>query len=283
MAGTKISELPSAIVPLTGAELVPIVQSTSTKKTPISNLILDLNDIIFSDSYIVDTGAVNLISLNFPSNVVISGLSDGVSLRFKPAYSNTGSVTLQIKSNGVNVDTSYPVVDSYGNALISGQLDTNLIYQIVFNGTNWIVIGLTPVAELLPSYAGNSLKTLRVNSGATNVEWAETDLGLKQITVTSAYTLVLADANKQVYHPGTDTTARTITIPANSSVAFPIGTTVTFINEALAGDLTVAITSDTLQQIQSASSAPFTINANSIATAVKITSTKWVINGVGFA
>ena len=33
----------------------------------------------------------------------------------------------------------------------------------------------------------------------------------------AAYTLVLADAQKHIYHPGSDNNARTFTIPANSS------------------------------------------------------------------
>lgn len=283
MSGTKISDLPSALLPLTGSELVPIVQSTSTKKTPISNLILDLNNILFSNSYVVDTGTANSVILNFPESTVITSLSAGVFLKFKLAYANTGAVTLQVKSNGTNVSTAYPVVDSYGNALTSGQLKSNVIYCVVFSGTNWFVIGLSSASELLPSYTGNALKTLRVNSAGTNIEWATTDTSLAQVVVSSDYTLVLSDANKQLFHPSSDTTSRTITIPSNASVPFAIGTTITIINEASAGSLVIGITSDTLQRIQSGSSAPFTLNANGMATAVKITSTKWVINGVGFA
>jgi hypothetical protein len=259
------------------------VQSTSTKKTPVSNLILDLNSILFSNSYVVDTGSVNSVVLNFPASTVITSLSAGVFLKFKLAYQNTGAVTLQVKSNGTNVDAAYPVVNSYGNALISGQIKSNLIYCVVFSGTNWIVVGLSPAAEILPSYTGNALKTLRVNSSATGIEWATTDTSLAQVVVSSNYTLVLSDANKQIFHPSSDTTSRNITIPSNASVPFPIGTTITIINESSAGSLVIGITSDTLQRIQSASSAPFTLSANGMATAVKVTATKWVINGVGFA
>lgn len=43
------------------------------------------------------------------------------------------------------------------------------------------------------------------------------------------YTLVLGDAGKQIYSANTG--AQTITIPTNASVAFPIGTTITIVNE----------------------------------------------------
>ncbi len=56
-------------------------------------------------------------------------------------------------------------------------------------------------------------------------------LGILQNSQSSGYTLALTDAGKSIYHPSTDTTARAWVIPANGSVAFPIGTTVTFIND----------------------------------------------------
>ena len=39
MANVKISELPAASLPLTGAELVPITQTGATKKVTVGNLI----------------------------------------------------------------------------------------------------------------------------------------------------------------------------------------------------------------------------------------------------
>ena len=56
---------------------------------------------------------------------------------------------------------------------------------------------------------------------------------IPQNSRSAAYTLVLGDSGYQIFHPSADTTARTWTIPANSSVAFPIGTAVTFINHRL--------------------------------------------------
>jgi hypothetical protein len=43
----------------------------------------------------------------------------------------------------------------------------------------------------------------------------------------AAYTLVLADSGKTILHPVADDNARTFTIPANSSVAYAVGTVVT--------------------------------------------------------
>jgi len=109
-----------------------------------------------------------------------------------------------------------------------------------------------------------------------------TEAGFKevpQISKSEDYTLVLTDSGKHIYHPSSDDNARTFTIPANSSVAFPVGTAVTFINGI--NTLTIAITTDTLTLANSTDTGSMEIAANGIATAIKVTSTSWLISGVG--
>lgn len=105
--------------------------------------------------------------------------------------------------------------------------------------------------------------------------------GIPQNSQSTAYTLVLADANKHLLHPSADTTARIFTIPANSSVAFPIGTAVTFVNQNAAGIITIAITTDTMRLAGAGTTGSRSLAANGIATAIKITSTEWLISGTG--
>ena len=104
---------------------------------------------------------------------------------------------------------------------------------------------------------------------------------IPQNSKSAAYTLVLADAGKHILHPSADTTARIFTIPANASVAFPIGTAVTFVNQASGGVITIAITTDTMRLAGAGTTGSRTLAANGIATAVKLTSTEWIISGVG--
>jgi hypothetical protein len=106
-------------------------------------------------------------------------------------------------------------------------------------------------------------------------------LNIPQNSQSAAYTLVLGDAGKNIYHPGADTTARIWTIPANSSVAFPIGTAVTFINDTSGGSITISITTDTLVLAGAGTTGSRTLAANGMATAIKMTSTRWMINGAG--
>lgn len=108
--------------------------------------------------------------------------------------------------------------------------------------------------------------------------------GIPQNSQSADYTLVAADAGKHIYHPAADTTARTWTIPANGSVAFQIGTAITFDNDYGAGAITISITTDTLVLVGSAgSTGSRTLASGGQATAVKVTSTRWRISGTGLS
>jgi hypothetical protein len=103
---------------------------------------------------------------------------------------------------------------------------------------------------------------------------------IPQNSQSAAYTLVLADSGKHIFHPVGDNNARTFTIPANSSVAYPIGTAITFINMAVA-NVTIDITSDTLVLSPAGTTGSRTLATNGSATCIKITSTEWLISGSG--
>lgn len=124
--------------------------------------------------------------------------------------------------------------------------------------------------------------TFTVNGGAKlNITRNGYQNRVEQVSVSAAITFEGNHANKHIYHPSADTTARTWTIPANSSVPYPIGTTLTFVNDNGAGALTIAINTDTLWLAGAGTTGSRTLAANGVATAVKITSTSWQINGSG--
>ena len=97
----------------------------------------------------------------------------------------------------------------------------------------------------------------------------------------TAYTLVLTDRGKIILHPSADTTARTFTVPANGSVAFGVGTCITIVNQNSAGVVTIAITTDTMRLAGAGTTGSRTLAANGVATLIKLTSTEWIISGVG--
>lgn len=133
---------------------------------------------------------------------------------------------------------------------------------------------------------GTQTLTNKTISGANNTVTVDGTVAvgfrtIPQNSQSAAYTLVLADSGKHILHPSADTTARTFTIPANSSVAYAVGTAITFINQNGAGVVTIAITSDTMRLAGAGTTGSRTLAANGVATAIKITSTEWIISGTG--
>lgn len=148
------------------------------------------------------------------------------------------------------------------------------------------VLGFATGATGDVTTTGTQTLTNKTISGASNTLTVDgTDaVGFRNVPVNSqsaAYTLVLADSGKVILHPSADTTARTFTIPANSSVAYPIGTAITFINQNGAGVVTIAITTDTMRLSPAGTTGSRTLAANGSATCIKITSTEWIISGSG--
>lgn len=124
--------------------------------------------------------------------------------------------------------------------------------------------------------------TFLTNGGAKcNVRRLGFDNGVQVITASSAITFTGVYANKTILHPSADTTARIWTIPANASVPYPVGTCLTFVNQAAAGVLTIAINTDVLRLAGAGTTGSRQLAASGMATAIKITTGEWVINGAG--
>jgi hypothetical protein len=95
----------------------------------------------------------------------------------------------------------------------------------------------------------------------------------------AAYETVLADSGKTILHPVADDNARTFTIPANSSVAYPVGTVISFVN--LQNTVTIAITTDTMYLANDGDTGNRTLAEYGMASAMKVASTTWIISGSG--
>jgi len=126
--------------------------------------------------------------------------------------------------------------------------------------------------------ASNARTTLGLGSAA--VESLATVQAVAQNSQSAAYTTVLGDAGKHIYHPAADNNARTFTIDSNANVAYPIGTAITFVNRI--NTVTIAITLDTLTDTDG-NTGSRTLAANGIATALKVETTEWVISGSGLS
>jgi hypothetical protein len=104
-------------------------------------------------------------------------------------------------------------------------------------------------------------------------------LAVPQNIQASNYAPVLADSGKHIYH-ASGAAGATWTIPANSTVAYPIGTTLTFVNDS-ANNIAINITTDTLVWSPGTTTGFRTLGIGGIATALKVTATRWLISGTG--
>lgn len=125
------------------------------------------------------------------------------------------------------------------------------------------------------------------NGGATVADYggALQTVGFRNIpqNIQAAnYQCVLADSGKHIYHASGAGAGDTYTIPANGTVAFPIGTAITFVNDD-SNAVSIAITTDTLALAGSALTGTRTLAATGVATALKVTATRWIISGTGLS
>jgi hypothetical protein len=104
--------------------------------------------------------------------------------------------------------------------------------------------------------------------------------GVPQNAQTGNYTIVAADAGKHIYHATGAGAGDTYTLPANASVAFEVGTAITFVNLAT-DSVSIAITTDTMYLAGTGTTGTRTLAQYGVATALKIDTTTWIISGGG--
>jgi hypothetical protein len=188
-----------------------------------------------------------------------------------------GRLVFSTTADGASSPTERMRINSAGNVLVGGTAargtTVGAAHLDLFNGT--APAGTLTNGVSLYSDSGD-LKFMNAAGDAFDVGYRN----IPQNSQSANYTLVLGDSGDHIFHPSSDNNARTFTIPANSSVAFPIGTAVTFINMAIA-NVTIAITTDTLTLSPAGTTGSRTLARYGSATAIKITATEWLISGSG--
>ena len=190
---------------------------------------------------------------------------------------NTAGDTLVCDITGATVTLVYTGA-SYGwnvSAQVGGNGGTAVTLTGTQTLTNKTLTAPTLTAPVLGTPSSGTLSSCTVD-GTDEVGFKN----IPQNSQSAAYTLVLADAGKHIFHPSTDANARTYTIPANSSVAYPVGTAITFINMT-SQVVTIAITTDTMYLSSAGTTGSRSLAQYGSATAIKMTSTTWLISGSG--
>jgi WD40 repeat protein len=179
----------------------------------------------------------------------------------------TGATTLTgvVKGNGTSAMTAGTVTVAEGGTGVT-TLTANAV--LVGNGTS-------AVSSVAPGTLGNILTSN--GTSWTSAAAPSSVVQYPQNIQAGNYTLVLGDAGKQIFHPASDTATSTYTIPANASVAFPIGTVVLFTAENGGILVNVSITSDTLV-FGNGSTGSINVQPNNTLMCIKVTATKWMAN-----
>ncbi len=262
----------------TGNELLPASQLSTTVTYTATTLSAQASDNSINDS------AAQFVAEGFAvgDSVKVDGFT-GNAANNKTARTITAITTAKMTFGGSDGDDI--VDDAAGESVtitkwapvrLSAQdiADLSAIDGLTATTDNLIVGVASAWASRTPAQASATLQ----GDGLT-VDLAGYR-GIPQNSQSAAYTLVAADAGKHILHPSSDANARTFTIPANGSVAFPVGTTITFVNQT-SEVVSIAITTDTLTLANSTTTGTRSLARNGVATALKVASTSWIISGAG--
>ena len=179
--------------------------------------------------------------------------------------------TMWVYNDGVNVISAISYAPFIGaldfasvNAVVGTLVATNL------NATTAVLTNLTST-----NATTTNLTATTVLDAGTIGAAAPGFRGLPQNSQTATYTLALTDAGKHI-----SITTGGVVIPANGSVAFPVGTAVVIFNNSSSSQ-TISITTDTMYLAGTANTGTRTLAQRGLATCVKVASTAWVISGTG--
>ena len=226
-----------------------VIWNSNTGTSVSSDFSINDNFGIYSNNYI-DIGINGSNWSN--SQWTINGPSDG--------YVYTGNTNLGIGTGGAQ-----------GNIVFftAGTLAANERMRITTTGN----IGINTTSPNSALSVNGAIVANNISLNGANVGYME----VPQNSQTAAYTTILSDTGKHLLHPSTDNNARTFTIANNSTVAYPIGTMITFVN--MANVMTIAINNDTMYLSSNGATGSRSLNTYGIASAIKIGTTSWLISG----
>lgn len=243
---------------------------------PLDALLTAIAALTTADDRMLDFTGVDTVAVvsyaTVVTNLAALTTATGAQLTASNIFTSTNTLsnaapTLRWYESGAAADTKYWDIFISGGALF-----WRCVNDGYSSASTYLTVTRSGVTPLVASFDACDLRIAAAPTIlATNSAGFR---GLPQNIQDANYTAVIGDSGGHIYH--TSATPHTHTIPANASVAYPIGHTLTFINRG-SGAVTIAITTDTLNWRGSTGSR--TLAQYGRATAVKITATAWDIDG----
>ena len=276
MANVKISALPAAAA-ATGTDVMPLVQGSTTKKLSMSALLA--SPTLFGSG--VAAWLANPTSANLAAAVTDETGSGALVFAVSPSFT-TPSLGAATALTINRITFTQPAAGATLTIADGKTLTANR--TLTLTGTDGVTVTFpTTNATMARTDAAQTFSGTQTFSGSVVPAATLADsvgyVGIPVNSQSAAYGLLATDAGKSIVHPITDNNPRTFTIPANGTVPFPVGTAITFIN--MINTVTIAITTDTMYLAGSGSTGSRTLAAYGMATAVKVSSTVWIISGNG--
>jgi len=182
--------------------------------------------------------------------------------------SNADTLTVNAISTFADAVTFNGTVTFNGNPSFTGNL------TIGNASSDTLTINSTATATALATFSAGA----NLTPAATPATNAVGYLGTPQNLRSGNYNVVMSDTGKDLYFTTTSITA----IPANASIAFPIGSIVQF-SVAAGQVLTITITTDTLRWVPANLTGSRTLTGPAFCTIQKKTATEWWISGAGLS
>ena len=282
---TKTKKIDNIASSFNSAQTVFSLTSSGASVYPASsrNLFVSINGVLQEPDVAYTISAATITFTSAPTTgatffCVVNGEPNDLLLT--PAVSS-----MTVGANvSVNTSTVFLGNGSVNTAITSSSMTVGA--NVSMNATTVFVgnssVNSSHTATTLAVYANSTVNTIISAASANAITINGLTVGYLEVPQNSqsaAYTTVLADSGKHIFHPGSDNNARTFTIPANANVAYPIGTVLTFVS--MANTVTIAITTDTMYLAGNGATGSRTLAANGIATALKINSSAWLISGTG--
>jgi hypothetical protein len=260
----------------TTANGTPLMYNATTKEITYSNVLEFIGSrISTSDSsgITVDVQTTFNTDVTFENDITINRqVTIGGDLIINGTTTTINAVTLTVDDKNIELGSTASPTDvtaDGGGITLKGSTDKTFTYV---NSTGVWTANIGIAAASFTGAAANATTA----STAASVGY----MGIPQSATTT--TLVISDAGKHIY---VNTSGQTLTIPAAASVAYPIGTTITFIAGPSASTVTIAITTDTMYLVGTGTTGSRTLAAHGMATAVKVSGASssgvWYINGSG--